>query len=607
MVSKSATYFSHLLLLFALCGFLSCSQEEVATNDDAPVRGIVGRVEPIEFVPEVGMTRSSLSFGPSGLTFSWDKSDKLTIFPQEGSARAEYNLSKINSESGETGTSATFTGSGFTLTKDSRYYAISKTEGGAHSTWSFPSKENITVDFSGQRQTASGDYETAHLGEYDFMASTAIAIDNDQASFSFKHLGASLRMKLQNVPEGINFTALELYDSENTFRQPVRHVNLTEGLSDDSYVPALKEPDYDDASFAASPRFTLYLGKDNSTPSDLSDDPGISADASTHMIVCYMQIPPHNFTGKTMVFHLVSKDGQHDYYGTYSGINTKAGKAYQCTVQMEEASSYTVTLKLNHRWQLGTTKEVTRATGDPGLDEEMGLPSYIHYVWCVGGGVAKIGNITVSGNGKDKWTTSDDKVISTYGTPLTFNVDSEKKDADKHLYVVASNVDLSSCFSGITTSSTEDYVKALLYSIQTPTDQAASQIFLRDLYSTPWKSSTAFTGDVTDIYQDIVLYHTAAKVDLKWNNATAMTGNVSVNNVRSTNLSFFTPAANANTGTADYTVRSTLTVGTQYNGRQVYYLPQFNTYNVTVGSKISDITFTPGEGFTSWFRALIKQ
>ncbi|MBQ0049046.1 MAG: hypothetical protein KBT12_02225 [Bacteroidales bacterium] len=582
-------------LFAALWLLVSCSNEEIVSGEQH-TSGIQGKVKPIEYVDEDVVSRSSLTFGENGMKFAWDEHDVLTIFPESGNATATYTLKTQHDA-----LSASFENTGFTLTEGTKYYALSKVENQSkHPNWSFPSKENITVDFSGQRQTENGDNATTHLGEYDFMAACVTAEADNQADFYFKHLAFTLRMVLKDLPADVAFTALEVYDSENNFRQPIRHLDMTAGETTEDYMPALAEPDRKDDSFISAPRFMLLLGGEEGN--------GLTADAHG-MLTCYMQLPPYDFGGKTMVFHLISKDGQHDYYGTYNGRKMEAGKAYQRTVGMSQATNYTLTLKLNHIWQQTHAKEVTRGTGDPGIADELGLPEHIHYVWCVGKQVKQVGKITVSGNNQEKWITATDKSISTYATPLTFTIAPGDEDKTKHLYVVASTVDLTtSSFSSINTESSEGDVKALVYAIQGD-GQEASQTFLRDLYSTPWKSSTTFVGDVTDRYQDVTLYHTAAKVDLKWNSATKMTnGNVSVNNVQSSDLSLFSPTSNAASNKKDYTVSAPLTTDKVYNGRQVFFLPQFANYNVTIGEQTSDIEFTPPtEGFTSWLRALIRQ
>lgn len=589
-VKTITTVFAALWLL------ASCSTDE-PFSEGRHAMGIQAKVKPIEYVAEDPVSRSTLSFGENGMKFQWEENDMLTIFPESGAATATYTLKNQYDA-----LSASFENTGFTLTEGTKYYAFSKVENQSkHPNWSFPSKENITVDFSGQRQTTNGDNATTHLGEYDFMAACVTAEADNQADFYFKHLAFTLRMVLNDLPTNVSFTALEVFDSENNFRQPIRHLDMTAGDGEEGYAPALAEPDRKEDSFLTSPRFTLLLGD--------AEGNGLQADANG-LLTCYMQLPPYDFAGKTMVFHLISQDGSHDYYGTYNGRKMEAGKAYQRTVSMSEASNYTLTLKLNHIWQQGNPVNVTRATGDPGLADELGLPLHIHYVWCVGEAVAQLGSITVSGNNQDKWTTAADKSISTYGTPLTFTVAPADESKTKRLYVVASTESLGeSSFSGVQVGDGEDEVKGLLYAIQGSTPEA-KQTFLRDLYSTPWKNSSTFVGDVTDRYQDIVLYHTAAKMDLKWNSAEkiATTGVVGVNEVHSTELSLFSPTNNGTTGTVNYSVSAPITADKQYNGRQVFFLPQFAHYNVTIGAKTSDIEFTaPAEGFTSWLRALIRQ
>ena len=173
-----------------------------------------------------------------------------------------------------------------------------------------------------------------------------------------------------------------------------------------------------------------------------------------------------------------------------------------------------------------------------------------------------------------------------------------------HLYVVASQtaLTLSELAAG---TSEETVVQALTYNLPS----TGVQTFMRDLYSTPW-DATNFVGNITDPMQDVTLYHVAAKVDLKWNSTSAIE-NVSVNNVKNSGLYIFKPTENANEpGT--YNASQTMDIDQQYNGRYVFYLPQFTnncTFNVTLGGNPEEyITFTPATtgGFTSWLRWLKK-
>lgn len=610
--------------------FASCASDDAAnggTESTNTYDGVVAEVSPMEDASQG--TRSSLSFHPqNGMIFAWNAPDNnpdvLTVFPASGAASGNYTLSNILNENK---TVAQFTATGFSLSKNMRYYALSKKEDtGKHPNWKFPSAGNITVDYSGQRQTASGDNQTSHLGEYDFMAATALCEAQDQAYFAFKHLGLTLRMILKGLPAGVEYTELEIYDSENTFRQPIRTINLANGLDGEgNYTPAYNELDVNSDSYKQADRFKLALG------SGVGEHPGITPTVEDGVttgkkkIVAYIELPPFDFTGKDIVFFLKSKDGTQNYYGTYAGYKLNAGKAYQMTVNMKPATTYIVNVKVAYNWQLGNANNValakTRATGDPGFDDSFEAPNYIYAFFCVDGVVKDYSEITVAHTGDDAWTAPDQNNVITYKTPLTFSVDNPTDANSARVYIAASKTALN--IPEITEGSSEEsVVNTMTYSIPdvvaAPSSNVAldaSQQFLRDLYSTPWEGdehAATFEGALKDPYHDILLYHVAAKVDLKWNSEMALpttgeTAKIKVNNVLGTGLSIFQPTTNT-WAAGSYNVSTPITDGTKWNGRQVYYLPQFANsnckYNVTIGSNTQDVTFSPAttSGYTSWLR-----
>lgn len=580
-------------------------------------------------VENVG-TRSSLTYnsGTNTTTFKWDSSDKLTVFAEDNyQAKQIYNINYKE----EYDNRAHFSSSDFKLTKDKRYFALSKTEGdnaGGTST-SIPDQKNIIIDYSGQTQ--NGNANPSHLGKYDFMATSAVCEEEDQLHFDFQHLGATFRMIIisgtgDNDFQNVKFSELELYSSDNSFRQPLRTFDLSKGVqSDGTFKPALEAPELVDGA----KRFTVTLKSGSNAYIKPSDDFNDGSGTNTYKdLVVYIEVPPVDLSTKTIGLILRGKDEDDadvTYYSTHSGLNIQAGKVYNAYFVATKTTDYTVALKVNHLWQNGNTVDFTRATGDPGYDKENVLPKYVYLFFCADGKVIKVQPYTTSGNeGTDPNDWTRDGNISTYNTNTTINTFpwTVANDNSLRVYAIASPTEIS---HGITkaTSSTdatnscqESTVKALAYNY-------SSQENMRDLYSTPWENDATFIGNLKDPMQDIFVYHVAAKVDLKWNNttATALTGNVSINSFQSENLSIFMPTQNgtpqATNGVADFTsvnkqsVHTSITTGTCWNGRQVYYLPQFadNTYNVTIGTgntknDVFNGTTTTG-GFTSWYRALI--
>ena len=605
-------YIYKTLLLITAIILHSCSSENMQQEGyQSQETGITCTVEPMVY-DEGETTRSSLSLGPSGMLFSWEVGDRLTVFA-EGSDDSQniYTLSYKHSDK-----SANFQSTKFQLVKDDRYYAISTTERSEPSLVSLPDKRNITLSYKGQRQKANKN--TEHLGAFDYLAATNIADDVNHIGLHFLHLGPTLRVIFTNLPEGKKFKKMEMYDSENTFRNPIQTINLSNGVgADGEYAPYFNPQDITSSEYLNSERFSIMLGEQNA-----GEEQGIAPEGTDIRLEVFIKIPPVDLTGKKIVFFLTPVNStDNPYYISVDGKNLVGGTAYQMKAKAVKAENYKVKLQINHKWQNGAVTDATRATGDPGKDDDIALPKYIYYVFCVDGKVQEVAplngegekavnSISVSGNGNDKWVTSDDKTISTYGQEFTFTVSEVNKSKGKHVYFVASTEDLSESFpSSIKEGDLEaNVIRTLKYDIKnTATTNAAlddSQVFLRDLYSTPW-SATNFVGDLNDYYKTITLYHTAAKVDLTWNSESVLTGSISANNVKKTDLFLFKPTENTS-ASGSYTVSAPITTGTMYNGRQVFYLPQFNTYNVTIGTNTQDVQFSPStaNGFTSWLRWL---
>lgn len=644
-------FYSHLFLTtVAMLGTLtSCSNNEgisLESGDDSSELTCVAR----DFELGDNFSRSSLTFdSKKGMVFAWTEGDEMTVFGKDDFRATQ--LYKLESGIGEP--LAKFYAESFRLKPGLMYYAFSKTER-TNGHVSTPDQNNITVDYSGQTQT--GNANTSHLGDYDFMAAGTLCKDENAAHFTFDHLGSVLRFVMsfdlssiigdeQNAllatgENATRFTKMEIYDSENSFRQTKRDFKFSAGASGDSYTFAWPEQEITDMD-----RFTLTLQSDSKDGVSLSDaikDGSGSneqpTDKNYRKLITYMEVPPMDFTGKKLGVMLKGyylKNGNPvdvSYVGVYDKDNfvIKNGKAYQLSLSMKKPDDFNVTLKINHMWQHGNTLDQSRGTGDPGNDDDIVTPKYIYYIYCHDGKVIKPTTATgaqalttISGLETTNWDTKnnngvwistykgnggDDNGIIKLQKPTCSNT-KPGHSCSYHLYVVASQTALT--LSGISEDVSE---KTVIRELKYNLPSTGVQTFMRDLYSTPW-DATSFVGNITDPMQDVTLYHVAAKVDLKWNSTSAIE-NVSVNNVKKENLYIFKPTENTDgiTTSDGYTETSNLTdnVDQWYNGRYVFYLPQFTnncTYKVKLGSnEAENITFTPATtgGFTSWLRWLKK-
>lgn len=608
------------IAMMTICSsvFMSCSSEDDIVISQDEKNSVLCEAAPI-ITEQIG-SRSSLSYTGSTMQFSWDKDDRMTVF-----AKGDDNaimIYKIQQGVQDYTNNARFYPESFNLKDNTTYYALSKTEGtdGSHGGGEgtmIPDQRNITLDYSGQVQQGNASYD--HIGKYDFMAAAAVRETSPSTLFQFKHLGATLRIVIMEknrdeVFRNCKFTKLEIYDSENSYRQPLRHFSFEKGLAaDGTYAPI-----WPDQTIDSDKRFSVELrdkeGNPGISPSDAFNDN--TGENTYHDLVVYAEVPPVDFTGKKVSFILegVKGDGTTPikYYATdyYAGGpkaigNVEMGKAYIIYSYAEETVDYNVTLKVNRMWQHGNTIDQSRATGDPGYDDKFELPSHVYLFFCAGGKIKQINNYDYTAETKNaQWTPNADNTIFSFKTSTKFEKTKLTTDAEKksvRVYAIAADEAIA---HGLAENGSEDAVKNLVYTYN-------GQDRMRDLYSTPWVSDATFIGNLNEPIKDIILYHVAAKVDLKWNSPTALSGNVSVNNFQKDKISIFQPTKNGTgdfTGTTKATESTALTVGTQWNGRQVYYLPQPSngTYNVTVGANTQNVTFTPNTdgGYTSWLRWL---
>lgn len=668
---NSNTYLTALAMCAAIA---SCTtNEEISQEDEKTSSELSCTAKEIQSEDELS-SRSSLSFNAGSMKFAWTDGDVMTVMAKDDNrARQLYTL-----QSGIGSPDARFYAENFRLREKQLYFAFSKQE---NDKVTIPDQNNITVDYSGQTQVGNASAE--HLGNYDFMAAGTVCTDENSTHFFFDHLGSTVRVvmafdptelaegsdervALEATPEHdadkmTRFTEMEIYDSENTFRQTKRNFSFSTGINPDGTY-TFKWPEQEINSMD---RFVLKFQSTDPAKEGITryDDFLDGSGKNNSKVIAYIEIPPIDFTNKKIgvmlkgyyeksgVKHDVSYVGTYDQGWTFSGVRTYEitnNRMYPIKITMKKPEKFDISLKVNHMWQHGSTLDQTKpeskaGTGDPGYDKEIVTPTHIYYIYCHDGKVVKptstgsaVTSITITPEQLESaWDTknTDGVWTSTYkgGTNngiITLDKPECKKatkdeKCEYHLYAVASTSPLSISVSE--GASEEEVVRALKYNLP----DANVQTFMRDLYSTPW-DATNFVGDITDPVQDVILYHVAAKVDLKWNSATAVE-RVYADNVKNNNLLLFQPTQNLGgvvtpaNGSAfeedenqGYSDSWAMPVDQQYNGRYILYLPQFKTadnndctYNVKLGTyDAENITFTSIStqgGFTSWLRWLKKK
>lgn len=630
MAKKSIINLMTSMLLVALLPLASCSNDESQGADPVMPPAAVSGIEAVTDVFTIGQldeeneanTRSQFVWDvdQQKYIFSWETGDHLAIYSTQN-VRADYHL-----EAGVNSASATFDGGGFELATGATYYGFSPFNVTSDATIGNKEtrRDKILMNYNGQMQ--KGNDDCRHLGAFDYQAAAAVAGAGNYAKMHYKHLGSVVRFFLtlpsDEKAKSVTFTKLTLTDynatdpSKKLFNQPMQVLDLTQskGTTIDDYQPYLESADIVGEQPAP---FSISLRDSEGT-----ENSGITINKTDNKtLVVHVFIPALELKGQVMKAVLETKEATKKYYITFNATNFIGGKYYNLTRTLIPSGTIDIRLKVNPNWQLGDTQPKTRAQGDPGYDKDVHAPKYL-YPYIVLEGVTEgsaFHAFSEIETAPTDWTQDKDGVY-VYNKPLSYSYTGNATAG--RVYAIASDYQLT------LSAYNENDLKGLSYSI--PSDK--SQDYLRNLYSTPLVTSAEvpFTGTVVGFEggtpsADVTLYHVAAKVDVQWNSATQLpTANsfVSVNDVKNTGLYYFKPTENATNATGSYTVSEPITPGTMYNGRQVFYLPQFatpaynTTYNIKVGGEVpptpdnsDNVTFTPSttNGWTSWLKANINK
>ena len=612
-------------------------------------------------------TRSSLTIDATGVNFAWDTNEKITVYGDAGNS-GDFTLKGTKDSKANVGI---FDGGGFELKSGNDYYTINKSKSsyspsdnvakyniptinGSRDAFNADSYTNIKVSYDGQRQETTEPYSMStafssenhtaaisHLSQYDYLTADTSANAANACHFKFKRMGCVLRIAIQGLTAGVRYQKLTMYDAaEDNMREMARTTNITSTSSSNEYIPYYNDVELEETS----ERFSIMLGKKNSNDEELGLE--VNSDGT---LVAYMMIPPTDLTGKNIAFRLTPlSDSNKPYYATYVRNKPfKANTIVGINLTAQECTNYNINVKVMKGWNAGNTVEQTwsaraKATGDPGIADELSAPKYLYAFFVNDGklvarsyaeGIPETQNLGTEekpnnveswtdANGmysyNGKWTNTADGSTTSTSTGLTLDA---SNSTNPRVYIIASSTQISSwkdasgntvTFAyGTTNGTAESVIQGLSYGY-------ASEAQMRNLYTTAYCDGSTFagalftgTGDAVDV-KDVRLYHVCSKLDINWENTKTTTvgtysinsplsGSVSVNNIPTTNLSFFKPTTNT-VGTTAVT-GITIDAGTAYTGRQVWYVPQVSggTYKVTVGSTTKDITFTPDDTYTSWF------
>ena len=254
-----------------------------------------------------GETRSSVTIGESGASFTWDEDDVIGIFPDKGD---QVSFAMVEGAGTQT---ATFSGGGWALKSSAKYAAYYP------HVYENRDMTKIPVSYVGQAQ--NGNANTDHIGAYDFMAAGVSTPENGAVAFDMQHLGCLVQIKIIVPEAGTTLNYVTLY------------TEYTASFMEDGYI------DLSQDSPAITPErltsaFSLKL--DNITTSKDSE-----------VVIAYMMIAPTDLTKSEFTIS-INYDTQNSSNKLYAcsvpSKNLKAGKAYSFSIEMPDPYYRTVTM-----------------------------------------------------------------------------------------------------------------------------------------------------------------------------------------------------------------------------------------------------------------------
>ena len=255
-----------------------------------------------------------------------------------------------------------------------------------------------------------------------------------------------------------------------------------------------------------------------------------------------------------------------------------------------------------------------RVFGDPGTNEQFGLPNYLYY-FVVGHKNDLSGKVLVylsrsvedeasPADWEKKWTKKSysgslDYVgdsIYQYSEEISVALNSDMV-FDGRVYAVASAVELDFSPDVTEGSTTEEALLGLTFRFDgTEKYDSIVRSNLQNIYSTPHnytyngKYYGSFSAERRIMHLNLLLYHVASKVDLMWNVAEAKRDSVKISYVAVEHMyngpSFlFKPMENtvaAPVYASGYKMEllTSLSPGTQWNGRAYFYAIPYNNNDV---------------------------
>lgn len=302
--------------LLTLAAMVACTEMEINNeSQDSTNNGLLQELSITgkDFQFE-DATRSSVTIGESGASFTWDEDDVIGIFPDKGD-----QVSFAMDEGAGTQT-ATFSGGGWALKSSAKYAAYYP------HVYENRDMTKIPVSYVGQIQNGNGN--TDHIGAYDFMAAGVSTPENGAVAFVMQHLGALVQLTI-TIPKPSTLSKVILTSSAGftqtgTIDLTAETPTLTTNTKSNTFEISLNKI----ATTAANEKVTVYF---MTAPVNLTDSELTAAIHFDDAITCNMEITGKNLlAGKAYKLEAEVKPSN-DYIDEY-GKNRGAGVEIDGTI-----------------------------------------------------------------------------------------------------------------------------------------------------------------------------------------------------------------------------------------------------------------------------------
>ena len=288
---------------------VACAELEVSENAQSSNNELLQELSITgkDFIFD-GETRSAVTIGDGGASFTWDEDDVIGIFPDKGD-QVSFAMDE------GTGTqTATFSGGGWALKSSAKYAAYYP------HVYENRDMTKIPVSYVGQIQ--NGNSNTDHIGTYDFMAAGVSTPENGAVAFDMQHLGALVQLTI-TVPEPSTLTKVVL--SSSTKFTETGTIDLT------ADTPAIT---------AVTQSNTFEIALNNVTTTEANEN-----------VIIYFMVAPIDLTESVLTTTIYFAD-ETTCEMNIIGKNLQAGKAYRLSAEIEEEESpiQAVDLGLSVKW-----------------------------------------------------------------------------------------------------------------------------------------------------------------------------------------------------------------------------------------------------------------